>query len=153
MLINYSDQQVKDAEKSVFLAGPTPRSKDVPSWRPSACRYLQEQGFDGIVYVPELSSGVAQFSYDNQIAWEWEALEKASIIAFWISRDRAIMPAFTTNVEFGYCVRESRVVYGRPDYAELNRYLDKLYRRHHGESVIFNDLQKLCNHVAKTLST
>lgn len=153
MKINYSDQPVRNAEKSVFLAGPTPRRKDVQSWRPNACRYLQELGFDGIVYVPELSSGEALFSYDNQITWEWEALEKAGIIVFWIPRDLTIMPAFTTNVEFGYYVRDSRMVYGRPDSAEMNRYLDRLYRRHHSESVIYNDLHELCNHVVKILST
>lgn len=145
MVINYSDQPVKTSEKSIFLAGPTPRKREVQSWRPDACRYLQAQGFDGLVYVPELSSGEALFSYDNQIAWEWEALEKASIIAFWIPRNLPDMPAFTTNVEFGYYVRDSRVLYGRPDTAELTRYLDSLYKRHHGDRQIYNDLQALCS--------
>lgn len=152
MVINYSDQPVKKTGKSVFLAGPTPRSKDIPSWRPKACEYLQEQGFDGIIYVPELSSGEAKFCYDNQIAWEWTALENASIIAFWIPRNRITMPAFTTNVEFGYYVRDSRVVYGRPDSAELNSYLDRLYKRHHSEGLIYNDLRELCKYIVETLS-
>lgn len=145
MVINYSDQPVKIAEKSIFLAGPTPRKNDVHSWRPDACKYLQEQGFDGVVYVPELSSGKALFSYDNQIVWEWEALEKASLIVFWIPRNLINMPAFTTNVEFGYYVRDSKVLYGRPDTAESNRYLDRLYKRHHKDREIYNDLQALCN--------
>ena len=153
MEINYSDQPVKNAKKSVFLAGPTPRSKDIQSWRTNACVYLQEQDFDGIVYVPELSSGEAQFSYDNQIEWEWEALEKASIIAFWIPREITTMPAFTTNVEFGYYVRDSKVAYGRPDSAEKMKYLDRLFKRHHSECIIYNDLRELCNYVVKILET
>ena len=111
----------------------------------------KNHGFDGVVYVPELSSGEAQFNYDNQVEWEWEALEKASVIVFWVPRELSTMPGFTTNIEFGHYVRESRVVYGRPDSAELIRYLDKLYKRFHSESVIFNDLQELCNHVTKIL--
>ena len=111
MVINYSDQLVMHTEKSIFLAGPTPRKNDVKSWRPEACRYLQEQGFNGIVYVPELSTKEALFSYDKQIEWEWEALDNASIIIFWIPRELPDMPAFTTNVEFGYYVRDDKVVY------------------------------------------
>ena len=152
MEINYSDQPVKESNKSVCLAGPTPRKKEVPSWRPDACGYLKELGFDGTIYVPELSNGEAQFNYENQIEWEWKALEEASIIVFWIPRDFTNMPAFTTNVEFGYYVRDPKVVYGRPDTAQGNKYLDRLFARHHGGSVIYNDLQTLCSHVVALLS-
>jgi hypothetical protein len=34
--------------------------------------------------------------------WEREGLIKASVIFFWIPRGLPDMPAFTTNVEFGY---------------------------------------------------
>ena len=54
MQINYSDEKVLKGEKSIFLAGPTPRSLDVETWRKEAIRILEELGFDGIVYVPEL---------------------------------------------------------------------------------------------------
>lgn len=139
------------AGKSIFLAGPTPRRNDVKSWRPEACKYLQEQDFNGIVYVPELSSKKALFNYDNQIEWEWEALEKTSIILFWIPRELPDMPAFTTNVEFGYYVRDPKVVYGRPDSSKLNSYLDKLYKRHHSDVKIFNDLNSLCCYALELL--
>ena len=152
MIINYSDQPVLNAIKSVFLAGPTPRSKDVNSWRPAACRYLEDIGFDGVVYVPEFSTGEAQFNYDNQVEWEWEALEKASIIAFWVPRNKSIdMLGLTTNIEFGYYVRNSKVLYGRPDNADTIRYMDKLYKRHHNR-IIYNDLFELCNSVVTLLS-
>ena len=34
--------------------------------------------------------------------WDREGLIKASVIFFWIPRGLPDMPAFTTNVEFGY---------------------------------------------------
>ena len=38
------------------------------------------------------------------------------------------MPAFTTNVEFGYWLHSGKVLYGRPDSASKIKYLDWLYK-------------------------
>ena len=38
------------------------------------------------------------------------------------------MPAFTTNVEFGYWIHTGKVLYGRPDDAKKIKYLDWLYK-------------------------
>ena len=38
------------------------------------------------------------------------------------------MPAFTTNVEFGYWLHSGKVLYGRPDNARKIKYLDWLYK-------------------------
>ena len=38
------------------------------------------------------------------------------------------MPAFTTNVEFGYWLHTGKVLYGRPDEAKKIKYLDWLYK-------------------------
>ena len=43
MIVNYSDQEVLKGEKSIFLAGPTPRGHNVISWRTGACKYKEEQ--------------------------------------------------------------------------------------------------------------
>lgn len=56
MVKNYSDQEVLKGEKSIFLAGPTPRENNDVSWRVEACKILEDNGFDGIVYIPEYSS-------------------------------------------------------------------------------------------------
>ena len=56
MRINYSDEKIVDSDKSIFLAGPTPRGENAKSWRVDACKKLEELGFDGVVYVPEYSS-------------------------------------------------------------------------------------------------
>ena len=139
MVINYSDKPVLKGKKSIFLAGPTPRSLDVETWRKEAIKILNELGFDGIVYVPELEVDNRTFNYDNQVWWEREALYNASSIVFWIPRS-ASLPAFTTNVEFGYWIARNndKVIYGRPDASERNRYLDWLYQAETGKKPINN---------------
>ena len=144
MQVNYSDQEVILARKSIFLAGPTPRDEAVHSWRPYAIKLLREMGFDGVVYVPEYSTGEVLHNYDSQIAWEWKALDQAGAILFWVPRNLETMPAFTTNVEFGYWVRDDRAFYGRPSSAVLVRYLDSLYKRHHKDRLVYTDLHSLC---------
>jgi len=129
MIVNYSNENVLKGEKSIFLAGPTPRSLDVISWRIEALDILEKLGFDGIVYVPEFKNDNRTFDYNNQVWWEREALYNATVIVFWIPRKKDKMPALTTNVEFGYWLSKepSKVIYGRPDDSESNRYLDWLY--------------------------
>jgi hypothetical protein len=144
MQVNYSDQEVILARKSIFLAGPTPRDEAVHSWRPYAIKLLREMGFDGVVYVPEYETGEVLHNYDNQIEWEWKALAHAGAILFWVPRNLETMPAFTTNVEFGYWVRDDRAFYGRPSSAVLVRYLDSLYKRHHKNRLVYTDLHSLC---------
>ena len=144
MQVNYSDQEVILARKSIFLAGPTPRDEAVHSWRPYAIKLLREMGFDGVVYVPEYETGEVLHNYDNQIEWEWKALAHAGAILFWVPRNLETMPAFTTNVEFGYWVRDDRTFYGRPSSAALVRYLDSLYKRHHKDRLVYTDLHSLC---------
>lgn len=126
-------------EPSIFLAGPTPRSKDVPSWRPRALELLEEYGFNGTVYVPEDRDGTVQFEYYNQIAWEWQGLEASTVILFWIPREIETMPAMTTNVEFGLYVASRRIVLGFPPEAQKMKYLEALAWRHNVE--VYNTLE------------
>ena len=127
MIINYSDQEVIKGKKSIFLAGPTPRDKNIKSWRKDACKFLEENGFDGVVYVPEFSNWKPLENYNDQTEWEREGLSNASVILFWIPRQLPDMPAFTTNVEFGYWLHSGKIIYGRPDDSRKNKYLDWLY--------------------------
>ena len=128
MIVNYSDQEVLKNQKSIFLAGPTPRDESVESWRPDACRILEQLGFDGVVYEPEYSTRKPKVDYINQVQWERDALSNASVIVFWLPRKLPDMPAFTTNVEFGYWLHTGKVLYGRPDDARKIQYLDWLYK-------------------------
>jgi hypothetical protein len=128
MIINYSDQKVLKGQKSIFLAGPTPRGENIESWRTDACHFLEDSGFDGIVYVPEYSTWRSKTDYVDQAQWERDALASASVIVFWIPRTLPDMPAFTTNVEFGYWIHSGKILYGRPDEAKKIKYLDWLYK-------------------------
>lgn len=142
MIINYSDQKVIKNKKSIFIAGPTPRDENVKSWRTIACEKLSELGFDGVVYVPEYSSWKPKEDYVDQAMWEREALTEATVIMFWIPRSLPDMPAFTTNVEFGYWLHSGKVIYGRPDNTKKIKYLDWLYKEDYNKNPI-NDLDEL----------
>ena len=141
MKINYSDQKVIKGEDSIFLAGPTPRDADVQTWRSEAIKILEELGFDGVVYVPELEHDNRTFDYNNQVWWEREALHNANVIVFWVPRNMKTMPALTTNTEYGYWILKNvdKVVYGRPDDSERNKNLDWWFEVEAGEKPL-NDL-------------
>ncbi|MGW4805834.1 nucleoside 2-deoxyribosyltransferase domain-containing protein [Kitasatospora sp. NPDC004272] len=122
---------------SVFLAGPTPdKSAPVPSWRPAATAALSAQ-WTGTrpltVLSPESRNGTRADRYEDQVDWETEARAGADAILFWIPRDLAVLPGFTTNVEFGLDVATGRAVLGAPPDCpnpERNRYLVYVARRY-----------------------
>lgn len=118
-------------ERSIFLAGPTPRSLEIPTWRKDALRILDELGFTGTVFVPESADWAPHNSYDDQVNWEWDALAQATVVVFWIPRDIKTMPGFTTNVEFGLMVgTRKKVVLGFPSGSPKNKYLESLAREY-----------------------
>jgi hypothetical protein len=100
-------------------------------------------GYGGQVIVPEHIGGCDNFDYDGQVEWEHYGLENCSRIVFWIPRDLKDMPAFTTNVEFGRYCKDPRMMYGRPDDAPKNRYLDWLYKKYQPNKKIYNNLGEL----------
>ena len=142
MIINYSNQQVIKKNKSIFLAGPITREENTISWRITACKILEELGFDGVVYDPEFSVTNPNVDYAAQAMWEREALTEATVIMFWVPRTLPHTPAFTTNVEFGYWLHSGKVIYGRPDNAEKIKYLDWLYEKDYDKEPI-NNLEEL----------
>lgn len=142
MIINYSDQEVIKGRKSIFLAGPTPRGENVVSWRTEVCKILDQMGFDGVIYVPEYSTWKPKADYVDQAMWERIALTNTTVILFWIPRELPDMPAFTTNVEFGYWLHSGKVIYGRPNDASKIKYLDWLYKLDYGKNP-YEDLHSL----------
>lgn len=123
----YTGEQPPTAfSKSLFLAGPTPRSKEAKSWRPDALKILSLKGFDGVVFIPEYRDDNSGCAYEEQIVWEHNCLNMADCIMFWVPRELKTMPAFTTNIEFGLYANSGRVVFGAPPEAEKNRYLQLL---------------------------
>lgn len=147
MKIIYSDNDNwnESYNNSIFLAGPTPRSKEVISWRPKAINILREMGFYGTVFYPEyedIENMNKNIDYNSQVEWEYRHLENCTTIVFWVPRNLKTNPAFTTNVEFGRYCADPKIVYGRPDDAPNNKYLDWLYEKM-GNGKPFNDLEKL----------
>ncbi len=116
--------------KSLFLAGPTPRDTDGNPWRKEAIKELERQGFDGTVFIPEPRDGSWHREYDRQVSWEDTCLNVADCIVFWVPRDLETMPAFTTNIEWGYWVTSGKIVLGYPKGAPkmtyMQHYADKL---------------------------
>jgi 8-oxo-dGTP pyrophosphatase MutT (NUDIX family) len=108
--------------KSIFLAGPTPRSQSISSWRPEALEILACEGYDGVVFVPEPRGGEREKDYIKQVEWEEKHLNMADCILFWIPRELKSMPALTTNTEFGVWQDSGKVVFGAPLEAEKVRY-------------------------------
>ncbi len=113
-------QQGLHLTPSIFLAGPTPRDAETPSWRPEALRLLGDQGWQGRVFVPEPRNGpMGKWPDPNaQTQWEYHLLTVADCIAFWIPRNMKDMPGLTTNIEFGLFARSKKVVLGFPSGAE-----------------------------------
>ncbi len=147
--IVFSDQSIpKKITKSIFLAGPSPRTKDINDWRHDALSLFEKNKFDGTIFIPvpkERFYGKddsPDWTYDNQVEWECKARNVSDIILFWIPRDiKNGMPAFTTNIEFGEDIHSGKIIYGRPDNAEKCRYLDK--RIVEIKENVFNDLNEL----------
>jgi ADP-ribose pyrophosphatase YjhB (NUDIX family) len=130
------EEPPEEWDASVFLAGPTPRRADVPSWRPDVIEEIEQRHKIGllVVFVPEPPDGSRYPAYDDQIAWEERWLDAADVILFWVPRAMSTLPGLTTNVEFGRYESSGRVVFGAPDDAEHVKYL-KYHARQNGAPV------------------
>lgn len=139
MQVVYTGEEMPDTvSKSIFLAGPSLRpgqEKEQESWRKDALQILEDKGFDGVVFVPEHKGfkfpDDKEFNYDDQIEWEHKYLNIADCIVFWVPRDLEVdkegnikLPAFTTNIEFGFWSDTGKIVFGYPEGAEKVDYLE-----------------------------
>lgn len=144
MKIFYSDSPLDlDLNKySIFLAGPTPRTTKIVSWRREALDILESLNYTGQVIVPEYRIPVEHIDYGAQVEWEHYGTEHCNKIVFWVPRKLPDMMGLTTNVEFGRYVTSGRIIYGRPDDADKVRYLDWLYQKYNNP-YIWNNLKEL----------
>lgn len=123
MQVIYANEKVpQNFNKAIFLAGPTPRSQNVQSWRTKAIRLFEKIGYDGVIFSPEDRNGKWKHSYLDQVEWEEKCLYMADCILFWIPRNLRTMPAFTTNTEWGVWQDSGKVVFGAPEDASKIRY-------------------------------
>jgi hypothetical protein len=115
----------KKITKSIFLAGPTPREKNVKSWRIEAIKCLEDNDYDGTVFIPEFEDGIqddTKLDYSGQIEWEQRAMNMADIILFYLPRKMKDMPGLTSNDEWGYWKTSRKVILAFPENAEKVRY-------------------------------
>ncbi|CAF1639066.1 unnamed protein product, partial [Didymodactylos carnosus] len=159
MQLIFADQTIpRCLQKSLFLAGPSPREKDVHDWRRDALEFLQQAQYDDLtVFIPVPKERFylkhendPSWTYDNQIEWECRCRQIADAIVFWIPRDiQGGMPAYTTNIEFGEDLHSGKIFYGRPDNAEKCRYLDKRFEEI--KQPVFTTLKSLLKYAVEQL--
>lgn len=106
---------------SIFLAGPTPRDRQVATWRPHALSLLAD--VPGYAFVPETADWGWHGDFAEQVEWEEAGLRQATVIVFWVPRALHDMPGFTTNIEFGRWMDSQRVVFGAPVDAPRTGYM------------------------------
>lgn len=127
----FDNQKIDINTPSLFLAGPTHPDINL-SWRKEALQILTtlpHLKFKQIL-VPECTTDIWKNKFDEQVMWEWDALNKAHVILFWMPRNLTILPGFTTNIEFGYYVDKKNIVLGFPNHAAKMRYIELLALKH-----------------------
>ena len=132
------DAFINKPDRIIFLAGPCPRKDYDKDWRNEAIKYLEEAGFDGLVFSPtnpyyDLTDPLYP---EKQVIWEQKAIHMANKIIFWIPRTEAD-PAFTTNIELGEFLTHDnidKILIGIPDFAIKTRYIKirlKMLNKHY----------------------
>lgn len=134
----------------VAALGPTPRTADVKSWRPSFIQALKDFNYKGTILIPETRDNIWKHNYDNQIEWEHEMLEKANLLTFWIPREMKTMPALTTNIEIGLYFKSGKILYGRPVESVKNSYIDYCYKKFCNKTP-YNNIYDLAKNAVKVL--
>ena len=152
MNIIHARQPLDVTTPSIFLAGPTPRSSEVQSWRPEAFEILEQLNFPGTICSPEEPEvgGLLPTYGEDQVQWEWAALDLVDVIVFWVPRDLTTLPGFTTNVEFGLYCASGRAMLGYPKGAPKMGYLHQLADRF--SVPVFHDLSTLLQSAVDQIS-
>lgn len=128
VVVHANEAPPESWDAAVFLAGPLPRSAEVPAWNRDAVAFLEGQWRERgrlVVFTPELREGVLT-DYTGQADWESRWMHASDVIVFWVPRDMDTMPALTTNIEYGAWVASGKVVFGAPPEAPKNEYLRHL---------------------------
>lgn len=150
MDIIYSGQYPERITKFpiIFLAGCSPRGDQSLPWRSEAIQYFKEDGFDGTLIIPEPENGKWE-DYDDVVDWEVHFMNHATGIMFWVPRSISDgILGLTTNFEFGEYLASGKIIYGRPEGSDKNRYLDMRYHRYNN-ALPLTDLKTLVKQTIK----
>ncbi|OPZ79296.1 MAG: hypothetical protein BWY78_00132 [Alphaproteobacteria bacterium ADurb.Bin438] len=147
----YVDGIPNEITKSIFLAGPTPRNGACKSWRQDAIRILEEKGYDGTVIIPEAKDFTGNYDnleYQGIIDFERARLNLCDVILFWVPRSD-LLPAFTTNIEYGNFIKTGKIVIGAPKDAPKTGYLR--YMASERNMPFFDSLEDTINETLKVI--
>jgi 8-oxo-dGTP pyrophosphatase MutT (NUDIX family) len=149
MQIIYTGQPFPETfSKAIFLAGPSPRSKVEDSWRPQMLDYLEEAGYDGVVFVPEYSPEEQyndEVSYESVAAWEKTGMDLADVIIFWVDRDlKRHRYGLTTNLEYGERVKSGKTILGWDAKCDKFRALEQRGEFYDAE-IFYTDMYKVAS--------
>lgn len=125
-LVYWLEPYPRFCTRSVFLAGPTARQGEIPSWRKEAVRLFAKAGWDGAIFIPEPRPGTSwpeKFQHDPVVDWEVTGLNRADCDLFWVPRSEGVLPGFTTNIEWGNFFMSGRAVLGCPPAAVRMNYM------------------------------
>jgi 8-oxo-dGTP pyrophosphatase MutT (NUDIX family) len=113
--------------RSVYLMGPSPQQDGDASWRPAALEALDQAGYEGVVFVPELrsyrpKSGITPDELVRLVAWQSWCQEAADALLMWLP---ASLPGRHTFSELGKWASSGKLVIGleagRADAASVAR--------------------------------
>jgi len=72
-------------------------------------------------------------------------MDDSDTILMWIPRKiKNKLYGLTTNIEFGMYIKQSKLIYGRPNDSDKNRYLDYVYNKYNSNKY-FNNLNTMIN--------
>jgi 8-oxo-dGTP pyrophosphatase MutT (NUDIX family) len=122
---------------SLFLAGPTSRTDDLPSWRPDALNEITRLWAGTgtvVVFMSEprssVRSGARWPADDAQRAWEVRWGDRVDVVLFWTPRAPGT-EGRTADIEWGCWAASGRAVLGTPSTAEHAAYQREFASRHH----------------------
>jgi len=141
----YTGDKITKVGNTIFIAGPSPRDKEGVSWRPDFMKELFDSGFRGTIINPENKEFNENFDYDKQVEWEDKGLNAADLIVFWVPRDLKLMPAFTTNIEFGEWMKSGKLVLGFPEDAPKMNYM--AYKAMKYKIPVVHTTKELCSFI------
>lgn len=130
-------------EKSIFLMGVKRNGKYDTEWMSKACAILDEENYDGTVYLPD--------GREEHSAAEAEAVSNATLIVCWIDKDAQTDKNWSMPFNYGKVLEAGNVLYGRAPGIDMARHIDWLYDADYSREP-FDDLRELMKEAIKIVN-
>jgi hypothetical protein len=127
---------------SIFLGGSITGAWD---WQSLAIRLLRDNGFEGWIFNPRREKAFSEEPgiWEEQVDWEREHLEKATVILFWLP---AGADALTSRWEIAeFAAKGNMLVVGIEDGVRRKKYIRYvLSREYKKNAMILDTLEEVC---------